>query len=86
MNVDFGGEKLGKFSAKCGIGAASMTRIKQCETDVTISTLEKMARPYGLEPWQLLTEGMGKKSNEWPFGTITQADIAALDATDQADL
>lgn len=84
MLAEFKKESLGQFAKKCGIGAASMTRIKRRDTGVMITTIESIARAYGVQPWELLVDGLGKKVIEWPFSTVTQAQFTELDVVDKA--
>jgi len=84
MLVDYKKENLGQFAKKCGIGAASMTRIKKRETGVMITTIESIARAYGLEPWELLIDSTVTKKQYWPFSTATPSQFEALDFVDKA--
>ena len=84
MQAEFKKEMLGQFAKKCGISAASMTRIKKRDTGVMITTIESIARAYGVEPWELLVDGLNKKASAWPFSTVTQAQFAELDLVDRA--
>ena len=43
MLAEYKKENLGQFAKKCGIGAASMTRIKKRDTGVMITTGEPIA-------------------------------------------
>lgn len=40
------------------VGQASVNRILDTEKDVRLSTIERIAKIYDLEPWQLLVAGM----------------------------
>lgn len=84
MQAEYKKESLGQFAKKCGIGAASMTRIKNRDTGVRITTIEAIAQAFRIEPSQLLVDGMVNKTAEWPFGNVTPSDYSALDATDRA--
>lgn len=59
MDRRYGGEALGRFARDCGLGQASMTRIKAQETAVGIDVIEKIAAGFRLEPWQVLAPGLG---------------------------
>lgn len=54
--------KLNKESAALGkdkeISLGSLTRIKAQNTDLRMSVLEKVANFFGLQPWQLLIDGL----------------------------
>ena len=84
MLADYGKENLGQLAKKCGIGAASMTRIKKRDTGVMITTIESIARAYGIEPWELLIDSSVTKKQYWPFSTVTPAQFAALEVEDKA--
>lgn len=58
MAKRYGKENLGKFAADCGIGAASMTRIKLAKTSIGVDTIEAIAREFKLQPWQILVDGL----------------------------
>lgn len=54
----WGAENLNRLAREAKIGPASATRIKECRTAVRINTLEKIARTFGVEPWQLIAPGL----------------------------
>lgn len=58
MTKRYGKKNLGKFATDCGIGAASMTRIKAAKTSVGVDTIEAIAREFKLQPWQILVDGL----------------------------
>jgi transcriptional regulator with XRE-family HTH domain len=50
--------KLGK---KTGLGASGISRLVNGH-NATIETLERISKAFGLEPWQLLVQGLDPKS------------------------
>lgn len=74
MSQAYGREHLSKFAADVGIGNASMTRIKERQTSVGVDILEKVAKRFSLEPWQLLVPGMARNSPPSEGGGRTPLD------------
>jgi hypothetical protein len=54
----YGGENLNRLAREAKIGPGSATRIKECQTNVGLGVLEKLARHFEVEPWQLLAPGL----------------------------
>lgn len=59
MERHFGGENLTRLAEETGLGQGGGTRIKNRETSVRLSTLEKLAERFGVQPWQLLAPDLG---------------------------
>ncbi|MCW1959816.1 MAG: helix-turn-helix transcriptional regulator [Mycobacterium sp.] len=51
--------RLGQFARETGIGAATMTRIRKCETSVGVDILEAIAAHFKIQTWQLLAPRLG---------------------------
>jgi hypothetical protein len=54
MQKHYGKESLGRFAKDCGIGPATMTRIKAQDTSIGVDILDSIASHFHLEPWELL--------------------------------
>lgn len=54
MQKHYGREMLGRFAKDCGIGPATMTRIKAQDTSVGVDILDSIAKHFNLQPWELL--------------------------------
>lgn len=57
MLKKFGKVNLKGFATHCGIGIATVQRIKAQETSVGIAVLDKIAAAFDLAAWQLLVPG-----------------------------
>ena len=58
MVKHYGGENLNRLAREAKIGPGSATRIKECRTNVGLGVLEKIAKHFEVEPWQLLAPGL----------------------------
>jgi transcriptional regulator with XRE-family HTH domain len=47
-----------KVSKKTGLGTGSVSRLRNGDVDANLSTLEKIAKAFELQPWQLLVHGL----------------------------
>lgn len=54
MEYKYGKDNLWQFCKFVGIGPASGTRIKECETSIGVDVLDKIAEAFDLETWHLL--------------------------------
>ena len=54
MRERYGAENLSKLARDTGIGPGSASRIKAQETSIGVDVIEKIAKNFGIEPWQLL--------------------------------
>ena len=50
----YGAVRIGRFRRDTGIGAATISRILDATTSIGIDIVEKIARAFKLEAWQLL--------------------------------
>lgn len=57
MTHHYGKEHLSNLAKKAKIGLATIGRIKKQETSVGVEVIDKIARAYDLQAWQLLTPG-----------------------------
>lgn len=58
MRYHFHEENLNRFANETKIGMGTISRIKAKEKDVRVGTLTKIAKRFGLQPWQLLMPGL----------------------------
>jgi hypothetical protein len=58
MLVNYGRENLNRLARDTKIGPGSATRIKEQRTAVKIDTLEKIAKHFKVQPWQLIAPGL----------------------------
>lgn len=57
MLKHYGKENLTRLAKDCGIGPGTSTRLKEQQTSVGLEVIEKIAKHFGYEPWQLLVPG-----------------------------
>lgn len=57
MLKHYGGENLTRLARDCKIGPGTATRMKECQTSVGIDILDKIAKFFHLNPWELLVPG-----------------------------
>ena len=62
MDHHWDGENLSRLAREADIGPGSATRLKQQQTSVGLELVEKVARLFQLEPWQLLVPTFDPKS------------------------
>lgn len=58
MEARYGKENLTQFAIDTKCGPGTSTRIKNARTWLKLDTLEKIARAFGLQPWQLLVPNL----------------------------
>lgn len=58
MRHHYGRENINRMARETKVGVATIQRIKDRETSVGLDVVEKIAKRYKLEPWQLLAHGM----------------------------
>lgn len=75
MRERYGGkENLTRMATECGIGAATVARLKEGSTSVGLDLIEQIANCFGVKPWQLLVPDI----RDWPdMSPVTRA-IALL--------
>jgi hypothetical protein len=54
MLKHYGKENLTRLATDCKIGPGSATRIKEGKTSVGLEIVDKIARHFHLQPWELL--------------------------------
>ena len=54
MDKKYGGEQIQQLARDAKVGAASIDRIKKAETSVGLEIVEKIARSFGVDAYQLL--------------------------------
>lgn len=47
-----------KMADRTGLGTGTIHRLRYGKVDCTMDTLQKLAKPFGIEPWQLLVPGL----------------------------
>lgn len=62
MEHRYGEENLNALVRDTGIGPGTATRIKEQKTSVGLDTLEKLATPFKLQPYQLLVRNLNPKA------------------------
>lgn len=58
MAAKYGQENINRLARDAKVGPATVQRIKDASTSVGVDVLEKIARVFKIEPWQLLAPGM----------------------------
>ena len=51
-------ENINQFASDCGLGVATVQRIKDREQYSRTDTIERIAKTFKVKPWQLLAPGM----------------------------
>lgn len=54
MRKHYGGENLTRLAKDCKIGPGTASRMKEGKTSVGVDILDKIAKHFHLEPWELL--------------------------------
>lgn len=72
MEHHWGREHLSRLSREAGVGLATTSRIKACNTSVGIDVLASIARVFDLQPWHLLVPGLDVSNP--PTMTLTQVE------------
>lgn len=62
MSHHWRGENLTRLAREAGIGPGSATRLKEQKTSVGLELVDKLARVFGLEVWQLLVPGLNPRA------------------------
>ena len=62
MEHRYGGENLTRLANEAKFGPGSATRLKEQKTSVGVDLVDKLAKYFGLEPWQLLVPGLDPKA------------------------
>lgn len=62
MDLKFKKENMQGFAKHCGIGIATVQRIKAQRTSVGIEVIDKIAEAFDLAAWQLLVPGFDPKN------------------------
>lgn len=62
MTHRWGGENLTRLSREAQIGPGSCSRIKAQQTSVGLEIIDKIARLFSLDTWQLFVPGLDPKS------------------------
>lgn len=62
MSHRWGGENLSRLAREAAIGPGSCSRIKAQQTSVGLEIIDKIARLFSLETWQLFVPGFDAKN------------------------
>jgi hypothetical protein len=62
MKKHYGAENLTKLSKECKIGAATAVRLKEAKTSVGLDIVDRIAKRFTVEPWELLVPGFNPES------------------------
>lgn len=54
MKTHYGGENLTRLAKDCGIGPGTASRMKEAKTSVGVEILDKIAKHFHLQAWELL--------------------------------
>jgi transcriptional regulator with XRE-family HTH domain len=54
MQKHYGEENLSRLARECKIGPGTATRIKEATTSVGLEIIDKIAKNFAVEPWELL--------------------------------
>ena len=58
MKQHYGKENLGRVARESGVGAATLTRIKEQNTSVGMDHIDKLSKALKVEPWQLISPNL----------------------------
>jgi transcriptional regulator with XRE-family HTH domain len=54
MQKHYGEENLSRLARECKFGPGTATRLKEATTSVGLDIIDKIARAFHVEPWELL--------------------------------
>jgi transcriptional regulator with XRE-family HTH domain len=57
MASHYGGENLTRLAKDCGFGPATSSRLKEAKTSVGIEVIDKIAKHFHVQAWELLVPG-----------------------------
>lgn len=75
MQHHWKGENLTRLAREADIGPGSASRLKKQSTSVGLELLDKIARVFGIAPWQLLVPGFDPKN---PPTLLPMSEASAL--------
>jgi hypothetical protein len=58
MKKAYGSENINRLAREAKLGPATIQGIKDADRSVRLSTIEKVAKAFKVEPWQLLAPGL----------------------------
>ncbi len=73
----------GKVHRRGKISQSTVDRILGAETSAQIDTVDKVARAFGVEAWQLLHPDMGISERELRFYALMREEFAKLEGSDK---
>lgn len=86
MQAHYGGENLTRLAKEAKFGPGSATRLKEQNTSVGIDILDKLAKVFRIEPWQLLAPRLVVSSHPAQAGLSTRASDSPQSAGRQNSL
>lgn len=57
MHKHYGAENLTRLAKDCKVGPGTASRLKEAQTSVGLEIVDKIARHFHVEPWELLVPG-----------------------------
>jgi len=57
MKKHYGGENLTRLAKECKFGPGTASRIKEAKTSVGLDIIDKIAKKFGVDAWELLVPG-----------------------------
>lgn len=57
MTSHYGKENLTRLAKECGFGPATSTRLKEAKTSVGLDVIDKIAKHFHVQSWELLVPG-----------------------------
>lgn len=62
MKKHYGGENLTRLAKDCKIGPATASRMKEGQTSVGVDIVDKVAKHFQVQPWELLVPTFDPKN------------------------
>lgn len=62
MKKHYGGENLTRLAKDCGFGPGTSSRLKEAKTSVGLEVIDKIAKHFHVDPWQLLVPGFNPEN------------------------
>jgi hypothetical protein len=73
MKKHYGRENLTRLAKDCKFGPATSTRLKEAKTSVGVEVIDKIAKHFDVQPWELLVPGFDP-SNRPTLAPLTEAE------------
>jgi transcriptional regulator with XRE-family HTH domain len=72
-------DTLPKITARCGVTNGTLDRIRRAVVSTRVDELERLARAFGIEPWELLRPNGHAKLSPLALQLATHLDRSAQD-------